>query len=118
MSDDVRKELEFAIHREDRNKFEQILELTGIFQCTERNWLIIELQNCVNNIVMSIRLHVEKKGELSQLMAVDNYFNSFLETIDRLIFSDLRELFSQLLDESFSTTGDEAGEQGDRKSVV
>ena len=118
LSDDVRKELEFAMHREDRGRFEQILEMTGIFQCTERGWRIVELQNYINNVVMIIRQYIEKKGSLSQLMAVDNYLNSFLEIIDRLHFSGMKELFSQLLDECFTVTNRNESEQGIQDIVL
>ena len=118
LSDDVRKELEFAMHREDRGRFEQILEMTGIFQCTERGWRIVELQNYINNVVMIIRQYIEKKGSLSQLMAVDNYLNSFLEIIDQLHFSGMKELFSQLLDECFTVTNRNESEQGIQDIVL
>lgn len=118
LHDDVRKELEFAMHREDRDRFEQILEMTGVFHCSEREWRVIELQNYINNVVMIIRRYIEKKGSLAQLMAVDNYLNSFLEIIDRLHFAELRALFGQLLDESFSNFSENEKKQGIQDIVL
>lgn len=112
LHDSVRKELEFAVNREDRSRFENILELSGVFQCTDRKWRIAELQNFINNVVMVIRLYIEKKGNLPQLMAVDNYLNSFLEIIDRLEFSEIKTLFDQLLEETFSSDSHIDREQG------
>lgn len=112
LSENSRKEMEFALHCGDRRRFEQLLEMTGIFQCSERNYIIAELQNIINNIIMVVRYHVEKQGTLVQLMAVDNYMNTLLEVIDRLEFHKIRELFRQLLDECFSDADSKEGETG------
>lgn len=98
---DMQHQLMHAARQRQRERFEALLEQTGIYRCAQDGWTGMELLHSVNHVVWILRHLSEESMNASQLVGLDNLLELLLDAVDRLEFDQLRSLFGQLLDEYF-----------------
>jgi len=94
-------QLEHAAKGGQRERFERLLERTGVCRCEEEGWLVTELISSMNRIIWMLRQPLEASMRPEQLGAVDNLTELMLSAVDSMAFDQLPSLFIQLLDECF-----------------
>ncbi len=98
---DMQSQLMHAARQRQRERFEDLLEQTGIYRCEQDGWTVMELLHSVNYIVWILRHLSEESMKTQQLIGIDNLLELLLDAVDRLEFDQMRSLFGQLLDEYF-----------------
>lgn len=101
ISSDMLHQMERAAKLRQRDRFERLLEQTGVFRCREEAWTVTELIACINRITWILRHPLEESARPEQIGAVDNLTELMLSAVDCMAFDQLESLFSQLLDECF-----------------
>jgi len=105
ISAELLHQLEHAARAKQRERFERLLEQTGVCRCQEEGWLVTELISGVNRIAWILRQPLEEGMHAEQLSAVDNLTELMLSAVDSMAFDQLPSLFDQLLDECFLPDG-------------
>lgn len=98
---DTFHQLEHAAQSGQRERFERLLEHTGLFRCREEGWTVMELLSCIDRITWILRHMLEESMRSEQLRAVDNLTELMLSAVDSMALDQLRSLFAQMLDECF-----------------
>lgn len=98
---DMQHQLMYTAKQRQRERFEDLLEQTGIYRCEKDGWTVMELMHSVNHVVWILRHLSEEAMNAAQLMGLDSLLELLLDAVDRLEFDQMRSLFGQLLDEFF-----------------
>lgn len=101
LSSDLLHRMEHAVRTQQREAFERLVEQSGLYDCLNNGWTMMETLHCVNRIAWVVRRHAEEQMTPVQLMGMDNLMEMLLDCVDRMAFAELRSLMAQLLDECF-----------------
>ena len=114
---DMVRQLEQAARAQQRERFERLLDQSGIYRCCEENWTVQELMHSVNCITWILQNLTEDHRSGEQRAALDNLQELLLSTVESMQLDQLRSLFSQMMDEYFGSGSSEAGSESMRSTV-
>ena len=114
---DIVHQLEHAAKAQQRERFECLLEQTGIYRCREECWTVMELMHSVNGITWTLRHLMEDGRSGEQRAAMDNLQELMLSAVDSMELDQLRSLFAQMMDEYFVAADNAGGSEGMRSTV-
>ena len=114
---DIMHQLEHAAKMQQRERFERLLEQTGIYRCREENWTIMELMHSVNGITWILQHLMEESRSSEQRAAIDNLQELMLSAVDSLELDQLRSLLEQMMDECFAPMDSGSSNEGMRSTV-
>ncbi len=114
---DTVRQLEQAARAQQRERFERLLDQTGIYRCCEENWTVQELMHSVNCITWILQNLTEDHRSGEQRAALDNLQELLLSAVESMQLDQLRSLFSQMMDEYFVSGSSEVGSESMRSIV-
>jgi len=114
---DMMHQLEHAAKMQQRERFERLLEQTGIYRCREENWTVVELMHSVNGVTWILQHLMEESRSSEQRAAMDNLQELMLSVVDSLELDQLRSLLEQMMDECFAPMDSGSGGEGMRSTV-
>ena len=114
---DMMHQLEHAAKMQQRERFERLLEQTGIYRCREENWTVVELMHSVNGVTWILQHLMEESRSSEQRAAMDNLQELMLSVVDSLELDQLRSLLEQMMDECFAPMDSGSGSEGMRSTV-
>ncbi|MBQ7887944.1 MAG: response regulator [Clostridia bacterium] len=117
ISADTVHQLEHAARAQQRERFERLLEHTGIYRCREESWTVMELMHSVNCVTWILQHLTEDSRSDAQRAAMDNLQELLLSAVDGMELDQLGSLFAQLMDEYFIPAGSDGGSDGMRRTV-
>jgi len=117
ISTDMVHQMEHAARSQQRDHFERLVEQTGIYRCQEENWTVMELMHSLNCITWILQHLTEEGRSGEQRAALDNLQELLLSAVDSMELDQLRSLFTQLMDEYF-TSADHAGGSESMRHIV
>jgi len=117
ISADMVYQLEHAARAQQRDRFERLLEQTGIYRCREECWTVMELMHSVNGVTWILQHLTEEDCSGEQRAALDNLQELLLSAVESMKLDQLRSLFAQMMDEYFITAQSDGGSDGMRSTV-
>jgi len=110
-------QLEHAAKAQQRERFERLLEQTGIYRCLEEGWTVMELMHSVNGVTWTLQHLLEDSRSVEQRAAMDNLQELLLSAVESMELDQLPSLFAQMMDEYFVAADSAGGSEGMRSTV-
>ena len=114
---DMVRQLEHAAHAQQRERFERLIERSGIYSCQQEGWTLMELAHSVNCITWILQHQIEENRSGAQRAALDSLQELLLTAVDSLQFDQMKSLLMQMMDEYFEVPHSDSGSEGMRHIV-